>query len=516
MKFLKDENERLTLLSFSTNFGNYSKTVSTTWEVSYQSLLRDVTTAKAARLLSILGFLEPAGVSETELHSAHETKHGRIREKLVQHVDVLKNDLDFKRSVDTLIAMSLVEKAPKYHSGERQFFLSVHPLVHEWTRVRLRHQHDGTRLTANMVTLSHAISLQEIASIDKWDVQDYSNLRNYENTFGYHRLERLQGSPLQNQSTVDVQTISIETVILLSLNFVWLPRKPSLEKELLPIASSIMMTGQNKDSPARGNHLFLETEELLRMLPEYLDPRWCSSNRYWSNITKMGAHAIDGDFRPYIECLIEGIRCLNALAAIIATEISGIGPSSARVDSSYFHKADSKFWQRRLYSDLENFAARDKISQLFVSWNLSHNALPEALEANWEFTWYRYFCRSHSFLLATVNGVLWPQYLRIQLYPQTENFVPYHVRDLYYALHHPMVGEAWEWQATSNRVVDQRERLLTVVQTQFTRYFKAGCFIEAEKLLVDYLDTYEYRKCEDCGPLDMVVLIVAEIMQYRG
>lgn len=515
---LKDEDERLTLLSFSTKYENYSKTVSTTWEVSYQNLLRTSETIKAASLLCILGFLGSAGVSESDLHSVHGTHGGRLRKELLEHTDVLRDNLDFKRSVDTLIALSLVQKTPNfdiYFMETRHNFLTVHPLVHEWIRIRLRYQPDGTRLTANMVKLSNAILLQMTPSMDLWQVQKQTNYYVHENAAPSLMIQRTRETLLGNPPMVKVQNFSIETVLWICLNFVCLPR-PILNKELLPIASSIPISGLNEYSSAHENHSFPETSMLAFILFEGLDSGWFSSREYLSNITKMGTSAIESEFRPYIECLIDGIQCMHALAAMIATGKLEVGPSSAKIDLSYSHRADSKFWQKRLCSDLGTFAAGDKISQLFVSWNLSHNALPEAVEANWEFAWYRHFCRCHNYLLTTVNGLLWPQYLRIQLYPLTESDVPYHDRDLYHALHHPMVAKAWEWQATSVCAPNQRAISFSVAQTKFTRYYKAGRFTDAERFLVDYLGSHECLKLQNKGLFGMIIVIVAESMQRRG
>lgn len=520
MQYLKDENERPALLSFSTNYENYSKTVSTTWEVSYQSLLRNSTTVNAARLLCILGFLNPAGVSEANLHYAYGDEHGRIREELLEYANILRDNLDFKRSVDTLVALALVQRT-------RHGFMNVHPLVHEWIRVRLRCQPDGARLNNELVTLSHAISLQPIRSIDFYGGQHRFSIFGYMKQSMYDHVRTLVGPQSQSeQYKENIQALSIETVLFLCWNSVCPSNKSHLQKELLPAHSSITMSELNDGSSIGENGFLPKASILTSTLFESLNLEWCSFYEYLSNITRLGTSAIENDFWPYTECLIAGIRCLSAISTMLATGESKIGPSSVRVDSTSSHRTYSKLWQKRLVLDLENLGADDEISQLFASWNLSHNALPETLEQNWIFTWYQHFCHMHSFLLATVNGLLWPQYLRNQLYPLTPNEIPYHDRDLYYAVHHPMVAKAWEWQASSERVAHQRVEFFPAIRTKFTRYFKAGRMIDAESILVAYLGTenllVDYTDTNDpfrwaCAKLFEAVLVtVAESMQARG
>ena len=536
MQYLKDENERPALLSFSTNYENYSKTVSTTWEVSYQGLLRTSKTVNAARLLCILGFLNPAGVSEANLHCAYGDEHGRIREELLEYANVLRDNLDFKRSVDTLVALALVQRT-------RQGFMNVHPLVHEWIRVRLRYQPDGARLNNELVTLSHAISLQRIGSIDFYGVRHRFSIFGYMNQPIYDCHRALVGFPSQSEhykENIEIAsskavsygcpraapettvatvwtTFSIETVLFLCWNSVY-----PLKISHLPIAMSEL----SHDSSIAENAFLPNASTLACVLFEGMISQWCSSHEYLSNITELGTSAIESDFTPYIECLIAGIRCLSALAKMIATGESKIGPSSVRLNSTYSHRTYTTLWQKRLVLDLENFAAEDEISQLFATWNLSHNALPELLEQNWIFTWYQHFCHMHSFLLANVNGLLWPQYLQEKLYPLTPNEVPYHDRDLYYALHHPMVAKAWEWQASNERAAHQRVELFPAIRAKFTRYFKAGRIIDAESilvaylgtenLLVEYLDTGDSLKRACVTLFETVFVIVAESMQTRG
>lgn len=135
-------------------------------KILYQSLIGNSKTVNAAKLLYILGFLDPAGVSKSELHSAHELRHGRIREELLEHVNLLREDMNFKRSVDTLIALSLVESTTV---GK---VLNVHPLVRKWIRVRPRYEADGIWLSTELVTLSYAVTLQTAASTSFYDDQE--------------------------------------------------------------------------------------------------------------------------------------------------------------------------------------------------------------------------------------------------------------------------------------------------------------------------------------------------------
>ena len=230
LKYLKDEAERPALLSFSTDYENYNKTVMTTWEMSYESLTNDPKNVDASQLLCLLGFLNPAGVSFQYLHSAHENRDGLLRADLRLSTDYLKDSLSFKLSVDTLVALSLVQRKRIPDDSD---ILTLHPLVHEWVRVRLDRVHDGYILRDKMLTLSSALAVHQI-SIDK----DFAS---------FERLSWIPRWPMQSsradldiaflyieRARAAIRKCSLEMMLLLCANFLYLQwKKYRIEEEPL-------------------------------------------------------------------------------------------------------------------------------------------------------------------------------------------------------------------------------------------------------------------------------------------
>ncbi|KAI4214033.1 MAG: hypothetical protein LQ351_003437 [Letrouitia transgressa] len=158
LRYLDDESERLKLLSYATGTENYNRSVATTWEVSLQKLAQDEDTKPAAKLLTFLGFLDPAGVTIDYLQSAFRNQAGKIRSVDGQCFDFLKKGLDFRLSVDILAALSLIQVSPDPYQQEYGTLI-LHPLAHEWTRVRLNLTPDRRTLRDEMINCNHALAL---------------------------------------------------------------------------------------------------------------------------------------------------------------------------------------------------------------------------------------------------------------------------------------------------------------------------------------------------------------------
>ena len=130
--------DRERLLRFKQANPTYPDSVMTTWEISLQYLER--TQPRASWILQLLGFLDPSYISEKLLTAVTETIPWSYDETLAGKqlafkyrtlVAFLKDDVGFRVAIGTLVSLSLVQR---HLSGPT---LHVHPLVHEWTRVRL-------------------------------------------------------------------------------------------------------------------------------------------------------------------------------------------------------------------------------------------------------------------------------------------------------------------------------------------------------------------------------------------
>lgn len=131
--------DRARLMGFKEANPAYPESVMTTWEISLHHLQK--TQPSASQILQILGFLDHSYVAEdlltatnkgrpwifnvkSELRLPPSNFHGDLR--------YLVNNVDFRRSIGTLTSLSLIQRNPALKT------LSVHPLVHEWIRVRLQ------------------------------------------------------------------------------------------------------------------------------------------------------------------------------------------------------------------------------------------------------------------------------------------------------------------------------------------------------------------------------------------
>jgi len=270
--YLRDEFERPTLLSFSTPYENCNKTVMTTWETSYQSLVDDPKTVNAARLWCLLGFLDLGGVSESYLHSAYESRDGLLRTELLINADYLKDNLDFRLSVDTLNAHSLMQKLESrcYHEyhGWQDDLLALHPLVHEWIRVRLLRDENGKRLRDEMVALSSALALHQVRLSEEGKHRrlKYENPKGRQTEFISHTKEAL----------VDMMDIVVKTVLLASADSLcrqWIPT--SAEERLLP-ATGPRFAGDPHSGFDKGDrHSYDENPLALTILTAMVYENWC-------------------------------------------------------------------------------------------------------------------------------------------------------------------------------------------------------------------------------------------------
>lgn len=128
--------DRERLLRFKKANPTYPESVMTTWEISLRHLEREKPVA--GWVLQLLGFLDHSDISEDLLTSVTQQipwvfntdlDGKRLRPKYQTQVASLKRDVHFRVAIGTLLSLSLIQR--------HEFTLRVHPLVHEWIRVRL-------------------------------------------------------------------------------------------------------------------------------------------------------------------------------------------------------------------------------------------------------------------------------------------------------------------------------------------------------------------------------------------
>ena len=136
--FLKPKSvNRERLMRFKEANSTYPESVMATWEISLHHL--EQTQPKTAWILQFLGFLDHSSIAEELLVATTETRPwafdtdlpGRcLSLDLCGELRYLNEDVDFRLAIGTLTSLSLIKRSISQRT------LYVHPLVHEWIRVR--------------------------------------------------------------------------------------------------------------------------------------------------------------------------------------------------------------------------------------------------------------------------------------------------------------------------------------------------------------------------------------------
>ena len=139
LEYLKPRSiDRERLLRFKQANPLYPESVMTTWEISLEYLER--TQPRACKILQILGFLNQDHIAEDLLTTTTKdipwlfespSLPKRLPDPFRTHMQYLQDDVGFRVAIGTLVSFSLIRRDP---AGPT---LQVHPLVHEWIRVRL-------------------------------------------------------------------------------------------------------------------------------------------------------------------------------------------------------------------------------------------------------------------------------------------------------------------------------------------------------------------------------------------
>ena len=139
LEYLKPRSiNRERLLRFKQANPLYPDSVMTTWEISLEYLER--TQPRACKILEILGFLNQDHIAEDLLTTTTKeipwlfespSLPKRLPDYFRTHMQYLQDDVGFRVAIGTLVSFSLIRRDLAVPT------LQVHPLVHEWIRVRL-------------------------------------------------------------------------------------------------------------------------------------------------------------------------------------------------------------------------------------------------------------------------------------------------------------------------------------------------------------------------------------------
>lgn len=316
VQYLEDQAKRAKLLGFPSMYENYNKTVMTTWEVSYETLQKDPRTGSAAQLLCLLGFLDPAGVPVGYLDVTNKPEQGSLRADLLRGNDFLNDDLNFEISVDTLIALCLVHKSEKRSWPDEQTeILSLHPLVHEWVRIRLSGGSHGSIVRDDMIALSNALALHNTKFSDRWDDLDRSSfeliIRDWDK-----ETQLKMAITRMTRAFADTQTHTIETILLACADILDRPWSPDTDKEQFLFDHNSTSTNPGTVTHVKAGDYKYLFNDLARstlldtMMCDSRCPRWADSTEIWSVVEKLYMCTYDDFFRPYSECLLAGLYCL--------------------------------------------------------------------------------------------------------------------------------------------------------------------------------------------------------------
>lgn len=158
LKYLTPRSEdRELLMRFKEVNPKYPESIMTTWEISLPHI--EATHPRASKILQLLGFLGHTGISEILLKTATKAKpwgfakaieYRELSPEWLSNLSYLEDNAGFRLSIGVLVSLSLVSRDMSHSVPE----LSVHPLVHEWIRVRLNsmpHQQARFSISAAMV-----------------------------------------------------------------------------------------------------------------------------------------------------------------------------------------------------------------------------------------------------------------------------------------------------------------------------------------------------------------------------
>ena len=170
---------RESLMRFKELLPKYPDSVMTTWEISLKHLEQHH--PRASRTLQILGFMSHSEIPEILLRETTKAIPWRfgsysglksLSSAQISDLEYLTDDVHLRRAIGKLISLSMIQRATESSYGP---LLSLHPLVHEWIRVRLnRTPHLQAKLTVDAIRiLYHNFPVEAVARLQD-EALDYS------------------------------------------------------------------------------------------------------------------------------------------------------------------------------------------------------------------------------------------------------------------------------------------------------------------------------------------------------
>ena len=164
----RSENREL-LMRFKEVLPKYPGSVMTTWEITLHHLERDY--HRASKILQLLGYMSHSEIPETVLREA--TKQipfcfgnykglKSLAMNGITDLGFLADNIELRQAIGKLISLSMIQRSTKSAYGP---LLSLHPLVHEWVRIRSnRDPQLQARLAINAAfILYHSFPIEAVA-----------------------------------------------------------------------------------------------------------------------------------------------------------------------------------------------------------------------------------------------------------------------------------------------------------------------------------------------------------------
>ena len=215
LEYLKPRSvNRERLMRFKQANPMYPESVMTTWEISLEYLER--TRPRACKILQILGFLNHDHIAEDLLTTATREvswifesalSPKRLPNTFQTDMQYLQDDVGFRVAIGTLISLSMIRRDP---AGPT---LHVHPLVHEWIRVRLNMEPEQqARLTiCATLVLYQSFPLELVAWVPNGSPSWSSDFVHRVNRVAYHITSVLQNL---REYQAHAETLPLECFVL--------------------------------------------------------------------------------------------------------------------------------------------------------------------------------------------------------------------------------------------------------------------------------------------------------------
>ncbi|KAH8703639.1 hypothetical protein BGW36DRAFT_89419 [Talaromyces proteolyticus] len=158
LRYLMQASDRELLFRFKQVNPTYPESIMTTWEISFNYLAKKH--PRASELLQILGFFHHSRISEKLLLNAMVERQWEftflpqslsLESNRLPEMRCLTPNAGFRVAVGVLCAFSLVKRGFTEHE------LTIHPLVHEWIRLRL----NGNRAMQARMSLCAALAVYQ-------------------------------------------------------------------------------------------------------------------------------------------------------------------------------------------------------------------------------------------------------------------------------------------------------------------------------------------------------------------